>query len=101
MRVVLTEAAIVDLVRIGRFIQRDNPLRAATFVAELERRCQALATAPRGYPLLPGREDSGIRRRPYRDYLIFYRVDDAQALVEVLHVLNGAQDYEPLLFPTD
>ncbi|WP_342588924.1 type II toxin-antitoxin system RelE/ParE family toxin [Rhizobium phaseoli] len=39
-----------------------------------------------------------IRRRPYGDYLIFYRIADA---IEVLHVLRGAVDYERLLFPDE
>lgn len=65
-----------------------------TFVAELEQRCQALETFPLGFPFVPGREASGIRRRPDGDYLIFYRIDDSAALVKVLHVLNGAQNYK-------
>jgi toxin ParE1/3/4 len=39
----------------------------------------------------------GIRRRPFGNYLIFYRVG-ANA-IEVVHVLHGARDYERLLFP--
>lgn len=66
MRVVLTEQAIGDLLHIARYIRRDNPARAETFVAELEDRCTRLATAPLAYPLVPGRESSGIRRRPSR-----------------------------------
>jgi plasmid stabilization system protein ParE len=54
---------------------------------------------PRAFPLLPRHEESGIRRRPFGGYLIFYRVlDDA---VEVLEVIHGARDYESVLFPTD
>lgn len=64
MKVVLTEKAIDDLIRIGAFIQKDNLRRAVTFVAELEQRCEGLADVPLGFPLLPGRESSGIRRRP-------------------------------------
>lgn len=71
MKVVLTDKAIDDLIRIGAFIQLDNPKRAVTFVAELEQRCEGLADLPLAFPLLPGREASGIRRRPHRDYLIF------------------------------
>jgi plasmid stabilization system protein ParE len=33
----------------------------------------------------------------HADYLIFYRV--GAELVEVIHILHGAQDYEALLFP--
>ncbi len=99
MKVVLTARAVADLIRIGRFIQQDNPARAVTFVAELEHRCETLADLPHGFPLVPGREASGIRRRPHRDYLIFYRINQAAEQIDVLHVLNGAQDCDAILFP--
>lgn len=99
MKVVLTDAVYADLVLIGREIKKDNPTRAATFVAELYARCKKLGHMPRAFPLLPNREDQGIRRRPYRDYLIFYRIE--VDTVQVLHVLHGAMDYERILFPED
>lgn len=99
MNVVLTEAAIADLIGIGRYIALDNPRRAASFVAELEERCHRLGSMPLAYPLLPEREETGIRRRPYRDFLIFYRI--AGGSVEILHVLRGAQDHDAVLFPDD
>jgi plasmid stabilization system protein ParE len=99
VKVVLTEKAISDLVRIGRFIQQDNPARAITFVNEIEQRCDTLADMPHAFPLLPGRETSRIRRRAHRNDLIFYRVDEEAEQIDVLHVLNGAQDYDTILFP--
>ena len=44
-------------------------------------------------------ESTGIRRMPYKNYLIFYRVGDKR--IEMLLVLNGAQDYEAILFPDE
>lgn len=99
MNVVLTDEALEDLVRIGAFIKKGNPVRAVTFVAELENRCMALADLPYGFPLVPRHENTGIRRRPHGEYLIFYRVEAAR--IDVLHILNGAQDYEAILFPAD
>ncbi|WP_246101964.1 type II toxin-antitoxin system RelE/ParE family toxin [Methylobacterium terricola] len=89
------------MLHIARYIRQDNPARAETFVAELEERCARLATTPYAYPLIPGREHSGIRRRLHRDYLIFYRVRPETDLIEVLYIINGAQDYEEILFPED
>jgi toxin ParE1/3/4 len=99
MMVILTDAAYADLVRIGREIKKDNPIRAESFVAELYDRCSRLAHMPRAYPLLPNREEQGIRRRAYRDYLIFYRIE--RDTVQVLHILHGAMDYERILFPDE
>ncbi len=97
MKVVVTEAALADLVRIGRAIALDSPARAQTFVTELHDRCLQLADMPRAFPLLPRWEERGVRRRPYGDYLIFCRLSGDT--VEILHVLHGARDYEPILFP--
>ena len=99
MKVIVTEAAFDDLMRIGRTIKAGNPARAETFAAELYDRCRRLAVTPRAFPLLPGREESGVRRRPHGNYLIFYRINGN--VVEVLHILQGARDYEAILFPED
>ncbi|MES5044749.1 type II toxin-antitoxin system RelE/ParE family toxin [Rhizobium nepotum] len=99
MIVVLTDEAKTGLERIGDFIAVDNPLRAETFVGELLDRCLRLAEIPRAFPLVPRYEKTGIRRRPYENYLVFYRI--AGTRVEILHILNGAQDYESILFPKD
>jgi toxin ParE1/3/4 len=70
---------------------------ALNFVQELRERSESLADAPRGYPLVPRYEHLGIRRRPFGNYLIFCRV--GPDTIEVVHILHGARDYEPLLFP--
>lgn len=99
MIVIITDEAQADLWRIGEYIALDNPRRAISFVDELEARCLALGDMPRAYPLVPRYEHTGVRRRPFGDYLIFYRV--GPDVVHVLQVLHGAQDYEPLLFPDE
>jgi plasmid stabilization system protein ParE len=96
MRVVIAEAARQDLIEIGEFIRPHNPGRAASFVAELLQHCEALGDRPRTYPLVPRYEQHGVRRSVHRGYLVFYRINGE--ILEVLHVLNGARDYESLLF---
>jgi plasmid stabilization system protein ParE len=97
MIVVVTAAAEADLETIGDWIARDNAARALTFIAELRQRCESLVHASLEYPLVPRYEHTGIRCRTYRDYLIFYRI--SSETIEILHVLHGARDYEPILFP--
>ncbi|MGH8445179.1 MAG: type II toxin-antitoxin system RelE/ParE family toxin [Solimonas sp.] len=97
MKLVLTEAAKADLIAIGDFIALDNPVRAGSFVDELLDRCESLAELPRAFPLVPRYEHWNIRRRVHGAYLIFYRIDDD--VIHVIHILNGAQDFEALLFP--
>ena len=97
MIVVITAEAESDLERIATYISEQSAKIALDFVHELRGKCESLADAPRGYPLVPRYEHLGIRRRPFGSYLIFYRVS-ANA-IEVVHILHGARDYEPLLFP--
>jgi toxin ParE1/3/4 len=99
MKLVITDKAKADLVRIGDNIAKDNPRRALSFVVELEARCRALPMMPFLYPLLRRREPSGVRRAVHGKYLIFYKVQDD--VVYVIHIMNGAMDYETILFPED
>ena len=96
MKVIIAQAAMADLIAIGRYIGQDSPARAESFVQELEQKCEELGSMPRAFPLVQHRNNKNIRRRVHGNYLIFYRV--AKDRVEVLHVLHGAQDYEAWLF---
>ncbi|MBH5373186.1 type II toxin-antitoxin system RelE/ParE family toxin [Bradyrhizobium glycinis] len=99
MIVVLTAAAEADLEDIASYVAAQSPQSALTLIRGLREKCETLADAPRGYPLVPRYEQKGIRRRPFGNYLIFYRV--GRDAIEVIHILHGARDYEPLLFPAD
>jgi len=97
MIVEFTATAEADLERIGDYIARDNPARAMSFVRELARLCLELADMPEAWPVVPHYEHHGIRRRVHGRYLIFHRVADDRTTI--IHVLNGAMDVEPILFP--
>ena len=99
MIVKLATAAELDLRQIGDWIASGSPQRAISFVEELLLACRKIADAPLASQVLASRPESNIRRRPYRDYLIFYRLkDDA---IEIVHVIHGARDYEAILFPEE
>ena len=97
MIVVLTAEAQSDLEQIAAYIAEQSVEATLSFVQRLRDKCESLADAPRGYPLVPRYEQFGIRRRPFGNFLIFYRIDGDT--IEIIHVLHGARDYEPLLFP--
>lgn len=95
MRVVLSVAANWDLTDIGDYIAQDNPSRAVSFVRELRDAARLIGNMPKAFPLLDGYEDRGIRRRPYVNYLLFYRIEAER--VTVLRILHGARDYVHLI----
>jgi toxin ParE1/3/4 len=95
--VAFTLEAESDLDAIAEYIARDSATAALNLVYDLREKCLAIAHAPRAWPLVPRYEHHGIRRRPSGNYLIFYRI--GRTTIEVVHILHGARDYEPLLFP--
>jgi toxin ParE1/3/4 len=95
VKVVITDRATTDMRLIGRWIKRDNPSRALTFVQELRQRCHAIGSRPRMYPLLEGFEVAGIRRCNHQKYLIFYKIENDT--VRILHVLHGARDIAAII----
>ena len=97
MIVELSDEAERDLEAIGDTIAAGDPPRALSFILELREKCLELGDLPERYQLVPRYKSSGIRRRVHGRYLIFYRVRTDK--VVVIHVLHGAMDYEPILFP--
>ncbi len=91
MRLYFTPEALRDLETISDWIAADNPQRAIKFVQELKSSCSEILSYPEKYPLAPKYEDKGLRKKAYRNYLIFYRIKLDQ--IEIIHVLHGAQDY--------
>ncbi|CCD99005.1 type II toxin-antitoxin system RelE/ParE family toxin [Bradyrhizobium sp. STM 3809] len=99
MTVILTAEAEADLEQIVEYVEAQSPASALKLLRQLRDKCDTLIDAPRGYPLVPRYEDRGIRRRPFGQFLIFYRLRDDT--IEIIHILHGARDYEKLLFPED
>ncbi len=96
MKTFITKKAQTDLREIALFIARDSPRRAVTFINELTRKCEEIALMAEAFPLVEGREHHGLRRRVYKNYLIFYYVKNNRVLI--VHVLNGARQTDRLNF---
>jgi toxin ParE1/3/4 len=89
-RLLLSPRAAADLEEIAEYIARDNPIRAATFVAELEAKCRAVAETPELYP---ARTDiaPGLRMAVHGRYLVLYRDLPDEGTVRIERVLHGAR----------
>jgi toxin ParE1/3/4 len=96
MEVILTDEAKANLEEIGDFIARDNPVRASSFVAELSKRALDIGLFPEAYPVVGRHRANSVRRCVHGNYLIFYRIFDN--LVEVLHIVHGAINFDPKLY---
>jgi toxin ParE1/3/4 len=95
-RLLLSPRAVADLEEIADYIGRDNPVRAASFVAELEAKCRAVAASPELYPAR-GDLAPGLRMAMQGRYLVLYRDLPGQDTVRVERVLPGARNLPRLL----
>lgn len=97
MKLVLTDEARADLFEIGDWVAQQGLRRGVAFVDKVKARCRQMTAKPKSGPLVRRFDDRGVRRILHGDCLIFYRV--LGDTVEVIHLLHGARDYDPLLFP--
>ncbi|MFB7880247.1 type II toxin-antitoxin system RelE/ParE family toxin [Brevundimonas diminuta] len=91
MKVVLTRVAESDLAQSGDWIARDNPRAAGRWIESALTECESLSAHVERYPRI-GFAD--LRKRPFGDYVIFYRMTDQ---VEIIRVLHAARDWASLL----
>lgn len=98
MKVVFSSEAEADLESIADYFAMESPSQALVFVQGLRAHCEKLSDLPKRFPLVPQHETSG-RRMVHGNFLVFYRV--SPETVDVLHILHGARDYEPILFPSE
>jgi addiction module RelE/StbE family toxin len=80
-------AAVADLEAIARYITRDNPKAAATWVDRLVDRAEKAAVAPRVGRVVPEVGNPEIREVFVRTYRIIYRIEADRILV--LTVFEG------------
>ena len=89
-KVVFSPHSRSNLKDISLFIAEDNVIRAVTFIDEMMVYfTQRLSNFPLSSPKVKGE----IRMLPYKRYGILYIVDEVNAVVKVLHIISGRQDW--------
>lgn len=94
MNFAFTPDAQVDLLDIGETIARDNPERAASYVAELLDRTALIAGQPTLYRLRP-EWGSAVRSARFGAYLILFELSEDG--VTILRYLHGRRDIGSLM----
>jgi len=97
VRLLITPLAAHDLEEIGDYIAQDNPLRAASFIAELRAQCEKICLNPAGYRRRSELSD-GLRSCPHGNYVIFFESTADQ--VTVVRILHGARDLPQAFDPS-
>lgn len=96
-KVILTDTAMQDLREIAFWIadRSEDRETARRFVMELRNECRRLQDFPNAGAIPRDRvlKSAGYRFTVYKDYLIFYTVDEEKHSVNVLAIFNGRKDY--------
>ena len=99
MRVRFTDTAEADLESIADYIAADDVDIAIEFTMDIREACLGLAEYPSRYPRVPSGVDPLLRRRPFANYLIFYRIHHETVMIS--RVVHAARDLKRLEFPDD
>lgn len=89
MRLVLSREAEIQLAQIAEYLTPRNPQGAQRVEAALQDAFALIAT----YPHVGHELRKGVRRFPLSryPYLIFYRVQDAEGVIDVFTVRHAAE----------
>jgi plasmid stabilization system protein ParE len=92
-RIVYSERARVDLVRVYQHIALDSPLNAAGFVDQIVAAIDTLAFLPGRHSIVRFHKAAGT---PYRiivvdPFLIYYRVHPESHAVHIVTIRHGAR----------
>ncbi len=94
-------AARQDMIEIAQYISRtlSNPIAAEQMAVELVEAGDRLAEFPYAnpayIPIRPLKHE--YRKLPVQNYLMFYRVNEAEKMVTVVRVIYAKRDYKLLL----
>jgi plasmid stabilization system protein ParE len=96
-QVAITVQADADLGNVVAFLARKSPIAAERIGLELVDLIFSLDQMPnRGAPM---RKRPSLRKIAHRHYLVIYRVNEAEALVEIVRVWDNRQDPKKLRLP--
>jgi len=94
MKVIFREAAYADLDRIFIWIARDRPRSAHAVVDRILDSAERLGRFPHMGHL--GRGSGTLEWLvPGLPYIVVYRIDDDEDVIDVIAVFHGAQDRDP------
>lgn len=99
-KVVYTDGARRDIIKLIDYIETnfDSPLDAAKIAVKLFRKCESLATFPKGAPIY--HIDSLAKEYRFahiKKYTIIYYIDDSCTEVVIQAIINSNRNIESIL----
>lgn len=89
--VYFTNSVLFELDEIEDYIARDSPIRAISFVEELQKRMRdTLSTTPNSGRIYK----QSTRFIALSGYIVLYEVEETAKHVHVLHIVSGRTDWK-------
>ncbi len=95
-KVTWTDAASADLQEIVDYIRRFDSAAAKRLGEEIISHSEILASFPFIGPSFPRDSEGNQREVVCRNYRIFYRIREAEQIVDIVAVRHGASEPPPL-----
>jgi len=100
-KLLVSKEALQDIDEIAVYIAHvlKNAQAAKGFLDDVERSYRTVTDNPLIYSLCADRrlQMEGYRKIPIKNYLIVYRVDEAEKTVFIVRIIYAARDYAKLL----
>jgi len=91
MRCEFSDQAEIDLEEIGDYIAQDNPVRAESYVAEIQAYCRNLALPPDFRRVMGEFHGRPLRRALFGNYNVYYAPLIGENGIEIVHIRHGAR----------
>lgn len=90
-RVIISPRALSDIEDIFRYIESDSPQNARAALRRLMSAIDSLEHFPYRNEVYQGRHSISetVRRIPVVPFILYYRVNDAQGVVDVITIRHG------------
>ncbi|NLX15101.1 MAG: type II toxin-antitoxin system RelE/ParE family toxin [Phycisphaerales bacterium] len=90
-RVIISPRALSDIEGIYRYIANDSPRNARAILRRLMSAIDSLELFPYRNEVYQGRRpiSETVRRMPVNPFILYYRVNDEQGVVDVITIRHG------------
>ena len=96
-KLIITHEANIDIDEIIGYIANvlKNPIAAGRLLSDIEDNFKIISENPEAFAYCSDKRlhDSGYRKIPVKNYIIFYRVDSSDGIVYIMRVLYGRRNY--------
>ena len=92
-RVIISPRTLSDLEGIHGYVEQDSPQNASAVIRRRMAAVDSLEQLPHRNEVYRGRRQpsEAVRRMPVPPFLIYYRVDDSERVVDVITIRHGSR----------